>query len=135
MFAPDFPFVIGVCAVNQPALTRVPGPLLVGALLVLVAWSLATSLLWRNTYPPVFEAYQALAPFVPPEEVGFVTARRGPDARFSHHALRFVLAPREIPVEGRPPRSRWLVVDGTGPLPGYELVRGEPGGVALLRRR
>jgi hypothetical protein len=122
-------------AVNPPERTWAPGPLPSAALVALVAWSVTTSVVWRNTRPQLFESYARVAAVLPEAEVGFVTARRGTDALYSHHALRLMVAPRDVPFEHGRPTSPWLVAEGTSDVPGYTLVRRFPDGVALLRRR
>ncbi|HET6303264.1 MAG TPA: hypothetical protein VFG80_00660 [Myxococcota bacterium] len=109
---------------------------LVAALFALVVASLLHNLGVRNPDPERVSLYQAIAPLVGAEPVGFLSALPARRAGYSHSALRYALAPRAVPWEdARRPRSSWIVSDHGGELPGYEVVRSLDRDLALLRRR
>ena len=109
---------------------------LVAALLALVLASLVHSLRIRNPDPERVSLYEAIAPLVGAEPVGFVSALPARRAAYSHSALRYTLAPRAVPWEdARQPASPWIVSDHGGELAGYEVVHVLDRDLALLRRR
>jgi hypothetical protein len=106
------------------------------ALLALIVGSLLRNLGTRNPDPERVAPYQAIAPLVGGEAVGFLSALPARRAAYSRSALRYALAPRDVPWEdARRPRSPWIVSDGGGALAGYDVVRVLDRDLVLLRRR
>lgn len=109
---------------------------LVAVLLALVLASLVHGLRIRNPDPERVSLYEAIAPLVGAEPVGFLSALPARRAAYSRSALRYALAPRAVPWEdARQPASPWIVSDHGGELAGYEVVRVLDRDLVLLRRR
>jgi hypothetical protein len=105
-------------------------------LFALIAGSLLRNLGTRNPDPERVTRYRAITAQVGGEAVGFLSALPARRAAYSHSALRYALAPRDVPWEDpHRPRSPWIVSDGGGGLAGYDAVRVLDRDLVLLRRR
>ncbi len=106
------------------------------ALFALIAWSFVQHLRVRNPDPDLVSLYAEVAPLLRGQPTGFLSARPPREARYSHHALRYVLAPQPVRWEDPTrPESEWILSDLGGDLRGYQVARHLDRERKLLRRR